>query len=132
MVQINSSCIRSVGIVKLLLTLLLCYSYTFATSKETREEVYEGLSKLKAEFKDNPQQFVPIVKDVILVATTGNSQEQWQEVNNPATDKGKRSQCVNRVKKNSSKHYMKLKQMIFLKQFGRMMSCERVYLVLFH
>ena len=73
------------------ITSLVCLAYDFITEAETRQGFYNGLLALKDLAVHNPKGLVPILRDFVLVALSGNSLDDWQKVSNPETDKGQKS-----------------------------------------
>ena len=73
------------------ITSLVCLSYDFITEAETRQAFYKGLLALKDVAQHNPKGLVPILRDFVLVAFSGNSLGDWEKVSNPETDKGQKS-----------------------------------------
>ena len=73
------------------ITSLVCLSYDFITEAETRQAFYKGLLALKDLAQHNPKGLVPILRDFVLVAFSGNSLGDWEKVSNPETDKGQKS-----------------------------------------
>ena len=73
------------------ITSLVCLAYDFITEAETRQAFYNGLLALKDLALHNPEGLVPILRDFVLVALSGNSLDDWQKVSNPETDKGQKS-----------------------------------------
>ncbi|MCB0471857.1 MAG: hypothetical protein KDC56_02240, partial [Flavobacteriaceae bacterium] len=78
------------------ITSICTMGYDLATSKEARQEVYQGLKQLKTAVGEDPKKLIPLFIDVISTAATGNSTAEWEEVNDSNTDEGKRSHLASR------------------------------------
>lgn len=74
--------------------------YDLATDEKVRTEAYTGLLQVKESLGNDPSQFLPILKEVLVNASTGNTTEQWQSINNPDTDTGKKVHLVSRASGN--------------------------------
>ena len=62
--------------------------YSLATDSEVRSDIKEQIG-------DNPSEFFPILRDVILVVATGNTPEEWDKSLN-SKDSGERSHLATR------------------------------------
>ena len=88
------------------ITSLVCLSYDFITEAETRQAFYKGLLALKDLAQHNPKGLVPILRDFVLVAFSGNSLGDWEKVSNPDSDKGQKSHFGTRGAVISSKNVL--------------------------
>ncbi|QWX83309.1 AHH domain-containing protein [Cellulophaga sp. HaHaR_3_176] len=73
----------------------LCVQVTdLALNEKAREEMYNQFYQIKTQIGEDPSTFFPILVDVTIAATTGNSTEEWKETLNKETDIGRRNHKV--------------------------------------
>jgi hypothetical protein len=70
--------------------------YDLAVDREVRSQVYQQFVEIKNEIGEDPQNFIPILGDVILTVATGNSSDEWKATVNGVTDTGKRTHLATR------------------------------------
>jgi hypothetical protein len=78
------------------LILLANCSFTGIFDKNTRSQIYNQFKEIKTEIGEDPKQFIPILGDVILTVTTGNSAEEWKSTVDGEADNGKRTHLATR------------------------------------
>jgi hypothetical protein len=78
------------------ITALATTVYDLTVDKEARSQVYRQFVEIKNEIGSDPQNFIPILGDVILTIATGNSAEEWRSVVDGTADTGKRSHLATR------------------------------------
>jgi hypothetical protein len=78
------------------ITALATTLYDLVIDKEVRSQLYNQFVEIKDGIGENPQNFIPILGDVILTVATGNSAEEWKATLERTTDTGKRSHLATR------------------------------------
>ena len=70
--------------------------YDVVVDKKTRTEVYTGLVQIKNEVKEDPSKLFPILWDIVVEEATGNTPDEWGEMNNDHTDDGRKGHLVSK------------------------------------
>ncbi|MCB6089433.1 fibronectin type III domain-containing protein [Flavobacterium psychrophilum] len=83
------------------LTSLAIGIYDLATDKKAQTEAWNGLTKITESIGNDATLFLPILTKVLVSAASGNTPEQWQSINNPSTDSGKKGHLVTRGTENT-------------------------------
>lgn len=72
------------------ITSLGVLAYDIATDEQVRTGLKTQFKEIKTQIGENPKEFIPILGDVILTVTTGNTPEDWNKSLN-SSDSGERS-----------------------------------------
>ncbi|MTH15801.1 AHH domain-containing protein [Flavobacterium sp. LC2016-01] len=75
--------------------------YDLAVDKQARTKAYTDFIEIKNQVGDDPKTFLPILGEVVLNISTGNSAEQWQETLDKTVDIGKKSHLGTRGVENA-------------------------------
>ena len=78
------------------LTSLGVLAWDIAVDEQVREDLWQQFLIIKEQVGEDPQQFIPLLSDVLVSATTGNTPEEWKRVISLEEDFGKRSHLVTR------------------------------------
>ncbi|NDV79485.1 hypothetical protein [Dysgonomonas sp. 511] len=63
--------------------------FDVVVDKQAREDLYNGLKQIKDEVKEDPSQLFPILGEIVIEEATGNTKEEWSELNDGNTDSGR-------------------------------------------
>ena len=83
------------------LTSLGTLVYDLSVDKQARQKAYTDFVGIKNQIGDDPKTFIPILGEVVLNVSTGNSAEQWQELIDKNADVGKKSHLATRGVENA-------------------------------
>jgi hypothetical protein len=72
------------------ITSLGSLAYDLAVDKDVRTETYKQLKGVKDEIADDPASFLPILGEIVLTVTTGNTTGDMQAIFDENADSGKR------------------------------------------
>ncbi|MCX2682004.1 fibronectin type III domain-containing protein [Galbibacter sp. EGI 63066] len=64
--------------------------YDLSVDEEARQQTWQGLKKVKDEIVDEPSALFPLLSDIIIEEATGNTPEDWAEINNEGADSGRK------------------------------------------
>lgn len=75
--------------------------YDLSVDKQARAKAYTDFIEIKNQVGNDPKTFVPILGEVILNISTGNSAEQWQQSIDKNADVGKKNHLATRGVENA-------------------------------
>lgn len=64
--------------------------YDLSVDTEARKQTWQGLKKVKDQIADEPSALFPILTEIIVEETTGNTPEDWAEITGEGTDYGRK------------------------------------------
>jgi len=87
---IATGTIESVGMVVTDITSAVVMVHDIVTDKEARTQAKDGFVEIGKQIKNEPQSLFPILLDVVLEEFTGATTDNYKEMTNDATDKGRK------------------------------------------
>jgi hypothetical protein len=78
------------------ITALATTLYDLVVDKEVRSQLHDQFAAIRDEIGEDPQNFIPVLGNVLLTVATGNSAEEWQATIDKTSDTGKRVHLTTR------------------------------------
>jgi hypothetical protein len=70
--------------------------YDLTVDKKAGTEACNGLVQIRDQVKDDPSSLFPLLGEIILEEFSGNTSEEWQELNRDETDTGRQSHLLSK------------------------------------